>query len=409
MNMNVQTYHTKRSLGVSFEIFLWTFICLFSSEVVFAQAPEQDCFNAIKVCQNVYVQNNAYQGFGQKQELGSNTCLSDNETNSSWYIFTVNKAGTLNIQISPSLANDDYDFAIFDLSNKSCDDIVNGTISPARCNYSSSQGNTGLKPGFSGTSESSAGPNQCAPMLVNVGETYALLINNFTSTAGGYTLNFTGTASIFDNQPPLMTLATASVCSPKTITLSFDENIQCASIAADGSDFVLSGPGSNTITGAGSVSCNSNSLTNNIVIKLNAAINIPGIYTITSGNGTDGNSILDICGNVLESGASIVFKVDFIAPIAKIPAFTDADCNVSNGTATASAVGGTAPYQYLWNTNPPQATKTVVNLLPGIYTVTITDANGCLSTANISIANKNAPSLKVLSAENLICKIQNTG
>lgn len=47
----------------------------------------------------------------------------------------------------------------------------------------------------------------------------------------------------------------------------------------------------------------------------------------------------------------------------------------TDGTATATPNGGTGPYTYLWSdlsTNP-----SINGLLPGLYSVTVTDANGC--------------------------------
>ena len=51
----------------------------------------------------------------------------------------------------------------------------------------------------------------------------------------------------------------------------------------------------------------------------------------------------------------------------------------TSGIATALVNGGTSPYFYAWNTVPPQTTASAVNLVPGPYTVTVTDANGCVA------------------------------
>lgn len=52
----------------------------------------------------------------------------------------------------------------------------------------------------------------------------------------------------------------------------------------------------------------------------------------------------------------------------------------ADGSATALAAGGTAPYTYSWNTVPPTGSATVNGLAAGTWTVTVTDANGCTAT-----------------------------
>ncbi|MBL0139275.1 MAG: DNRLRE domain-containing protein [Bacteroidetes bacterium] len=64
-----------------------------------------------------------------------------------------------------------------------------------------------------------------------------------------------------------------------------------------------------------------------------------------------------------------------------------ASCGLANGSATAAPNGGTPPYSYQWNTVPVQTGASAINLLPGIYTVTVTDANGCSRTDQITIGN----------------------
>jgi gliding motility-associated-like protein len=62
---------------------------------------------------------------------------------------------------------------------------------------------------------------------------------------------------------------------------------------------------------------------------------------------------------------------------------TPAGCTVNNGTATATPNNGTAPYTFLWDNG--QTTATATGLAAGIHTVSITDINGCIATATVTI------------------------
>ncbi len=54
---------------------------------------------------------------------------------------------------------------------------------------------------------------------------------------------------------------------------------------------------------------------------------------------------------------------------------TPAFCNMPTGTAWVTATGGNGPYTYLWNTSA--TTSTITGLNGGIYSVVVTDQNGC--------------------------------
>jgi hypothetical protein len=164
-----------------------------------AQAPEQDCINAINLCSPTYSQGNAYAGIGQVVDVPpGSSCLQGGETNSVWYTFTVAQSGLLSFQLIPVNQQDDYDFALYTLGEDGCAAIADGTALPLRCNYSSTVGNTGLSDGFVGVSEGSSGPNQCAPLEVEQGQTLAMLVSNFTASQGGYSLDFSGSAVMGD-------------------------------------------------------------------------------------------------------------------------------------------------------------------------------------------------------------------
>lgn len=59
--------------------------------------------------------------------------------------------------------------------------------------------------------------------------------------------------------------------------------------------------------------------------------------------------------------------------------------NLCNGSATVDVVGGTPPYTYTWSNGG--STRTITNLCPGTYTVTVKDASNCSSTTSpVSVA-----------------------
>jgi gliding motility-associated-like protein len=66
---------------------------------------------------------------------------------------------------------------------------------------------------------------------------------------------------------------------------------------------------------------------------------------------------------------------------------TDATCGEANGVATAVVSGGASPYTYSWTSG--SVTDSESGLLPGSYSVTITDANGCTAIGSAIILDDN--------------------
>lgn len=60
--------------------------------------------------------------------------------------------------------------------------------------------------------------------------------------------------------------------------------------------------------------------------------------------------------------------------------------NTPDGMATATVQGGTAPYAYVWDHNASQTASSYSNLLSGIHTLQVTDAQGCIKTGTVIIA-----------------------
>ncbi len=269
--------------------------------------PEQQCNSAIPVCQNIYTTSTSYSGNGTSQEIPNNSCLGSNELNSVWYTFTSSTAGNIAFNITPNVLGQDYDFALYNITGTNCSAISSGALTPIRCNFSATGGVTGLSPSGTNASEPASGINQSTVLPTTPGQTYVLIISNYSSSANGYQLNFTpGTASIFDVTPPTLTSVSAP-CGSNILTLNTSEQVTCASIASNGSDFSVSGTGGPyTVTGASGVNCGSSAA--QITFTVSPALTGAGPWTLNVHNGSDGNTLIDNCGNALAT-ANIVFNI----------------------------------------------------------------------------------------------------
>lgn len=88
---------------------------------------------------------------------------------------------------------------------------------------------------------------------------------------------------------------------------------------------------------------------------------------------------------------SITLQVNQPAVQTITPFSQDETClGLGDGSVSVIPSGGTPPYSYLWSTGA--ITQTVNNLSTGNYSVTVTDANGCVSTGSTSISAPAPPS-----------------
>jgi gliding motility-associated-like protein len=87
---------------------------------------------------------------------------------------------------------------------------------------------------------------------------------------------------------------------------------------------------------------------------------------------------------------------------------TDVLCfGQSTGSINLQAFGPNAPFSYAWTNG--ELTEDILNLSAGIYTVTITNTNGCQSAASFAVNQPNTPISYISNLTNVSCKYGNDG
>lgn len=80
-------------------------------------------------------------------------------------------------------------------------------------------------------------------------------------------------------------------------------------------------------------------------------------------------------------------------------------CNLPNGSVQAIVSGGVQSYSYLWSTL--STSDTISNLTPGMYSLTVTDANGCVKNSSVTINAVPILNLSITGTDS-ICSGDNT-
>ena len=347
-----------------------------------AQAPEQDCVNAIAVCQNSFSQQNSYSGAGNNAtEINpNNSCLGGGELNSVWYTMTIQSDGFLNFSITPNNPLDDYDWAVYNLSNASCADIFDNPALEVSCNFSGNTGNSGITGPNGQTTGLGAAQNE-PEIPVLAGETYMINVSNFSSTQSGYSLDLaSSSATVFDDvQPTINSIEGVVLCGDNEITFNFSENVLCTDVNPANFSFV--GPnGPHTVTAISGNSClQGNDYEKTYTLTFDPPVSSGGNYNLIITGPVE-----DLCGNVANFPDSLDFDIVAIELSAESVADT---CNSGVGSATVITPPGTGPYNYTWA--PVGGNSAIAaNLAAGTYTVTVTDQlGGCPQEIEVTVGN----------------------
>ncbi|MDH6251892.1 gliding motility-associated-like protein [Chryseobacterium sp. H1D6B] len=152
-------------------------------------SAQSDCPTALAVCGNSSLSYTPSGPGNILETLGG--CLSG-EHYSVWYTFTASTSGTLTFLITPN-AQADYDWAVYG-PNKTCGNL--GT--PLRCSYASTANGilTGLNMTSTDLTQGAGGSGFCKYLDVIAGETYYLIVDNFSANTNGFVLTWGGSATL---------------------------------------------------------------------------------------------------------------------------------------------------------------------------------------------------------------------
>lgn len=357
--------------------------------------PESDCPDAVVLCDKTPFLVESLQGFGI-EELASvpNACFNGNgpltESSSSWYKWTCEDSGSLTFTLTPNnnppgAESDDLDFLLFrlpggldDCNNK---ELVRCMLSGANtgpgttfADWENCNGPTGLMIGDGDTEEfngcqNDIGNNNFVEAIDMIsGESYALIIMNFTDSGQGFEIEFGGTGTFVGPDPDFeATLPTVEQIFECDKTILFED---LSSSETDpivewvwnfgvGADIpVAVGPGPHSI------------IYESFGSKTVA-------LTVTSSRGCQVTKIIDLevepcCADISTLG---------------IEAFpTDIDC-AGEQTGELELTGIQGDPQYLYSVNGGQfLPNALYNGLPaGEYTITVQDIKGCEETTIVTI------------------------
>jgi|GEM_PF-1158580 len=298
-----------------------------SSFKINAQNP-QDCIGAIPICLEGYDEPDSFIGMGDvEMEVDAtiscfgNSATGQVEINSVWYTFTTQVAGELCVIISPN-NNDDYDYGIYNLTNADCEDIFGDASLEVSCNFSPNIGCGGVTgaTGDNGAGAPCAGQNEDCLQVV-LGETYAILVTNFSGSTDGYSIDFSqSTAVIFDDVPPEINTISANPeelvdleCGASSFVLNFSENILCESFDLE-SIFLANPSGAfNDFLTVTAKDCDLGGVYDNQFSFTFEPPLEPGTYFISIASSDEEPTVLDPCSNAIDnsdpSNLQVIFTV----------------------------------------------------------------------------------------------------
>ena len=350
--------------------------------------PESDCKTAVVLCDKNPFVVQSLSGIGNdKNEIESGNCIS-NESQSVWYKWTCDSAGTLTFTLTPNdftskvIESVDLDFALYELPNGIDDcsnkkllrcmasgaNLVNNQPAPIS-QWSACNGPTGLMIGDQDIMESqgcqTGNNNFVSAINMEVGKSYVLIVNNFDHDGKGFSIEFGGSGTFLGPEPDFEINANNAFECDKSVTVINTSQSQTDPISSYAWNFGdRATPLSSTGTGPFTVSYAS------FGDKLAA-------LTVTSTRGCTVTKILEFYVNPCCKDTS---TLDVAAQSFDVICFGE-----ENGKLTARGISGAPEYRYSLDNGPYQPNPNFLNLTEGNYTIRVRDIKGCTDSILVSV------------------------
>ncbi|NUO02516.1 MAG: hypothetical protein HUU01_18070, partial [Saprospiraceae bacterium] len=296
-------------------------------------------------------------------------CLLTGENESAWYYFAFNELmppnSVIEFTIDPNGgANEDYDFAIYG-PYLGCDSLGE----PVRCSFANILctfcPQTGLGMGATDASEGAMNEDGFVlPMVVQPGEGYYLLLDNWYGSSNGFQLTWGGSAAPFLNclaDPDCSTIRIEagndlSFCDAPATPVTLQGSASGYSAAAT---FAWSAPGGET-----AFLSDTTLLQPTLTLPPGFTGSIPYTLTVTDGTCTKSSRLNVQVGNLIQ--------VDITGTT-----------QICQGDTTTLSVAGTWT-SLTWSTNADSAVISAFE--EGVYAVEVSDGSGCTGTDSVTVA-----------------------
>ncbi len=420
-------------------------------------SPSGDCNTAVVLCDKSPFTVPNIQGIGSVNDVNGSGCDDGpcvfGENNSTWYKWTCEDPGSLTFTLTPLNPIDDLDFVIYELPGgiNDCNNkqelrcMMSGEVVGANFPvWQPCTGPTGTNLGSVDTGESCGcdpgDDNFVAGINMQAGVSYALIVDNFSMSGDGFTIEFGGTGTFLGPTAAYNT-STETVCYGESITFTDASTFVNGDIVSYNWDFgngaipatsnqqnpppvtwnsigskvvvltiesdegcIVTEVGTiqvdpccedvNEITADGLITDLLCASIQEGAIDLTAVSNAP-ITEIDWSNGASTEDIGDLAAGQYsvtitnEATCEEVLEFEVLSPP---PILTEVEVGmptcggVADGSILITTSGGVSPYLYDWNDgNGLVPTNTFINIPIGDYDVTIQDANGCLLELTIPV------------------------